>query len=84
MKGFQEPKKNFSGIFMTEKVDTMIYHIYLKDKCLYHSLSEEGFKQHWEMLCNMIDLLNNGYTKEDLSYTSVCLPKKEEICSSSY
>lgn len=69
---------------MTKKVDTMIYHIYLKDRCLYHSLSEESFKQHWEMLCNMIDLLDNGHTKEDLSYTSVVLPVKEEVCSSSY
>jgi len=69
---------------MTKKVDTMIYHIYLKDRCLYHSLSEESFKQHWEMLCNMIDLLDNGHNKEDLSYTSVALPRKEEVCSSSY
>ena len=69
---------------MSKKVDTMIYHIYLKDRCLYHSLSEESFQEHWEMLCNMIDLLNNGYNKEDLSYTAVNLPKKEEVCSSSY
>jgi len=30
------------------------------------------------MLCNMIELLSNGYNKEDLSYESVVLPKKGE------
>lgn len=78
MKGFRDPEKKFPEIFMSKKVDTKAYHIYLRDKCLYHSLSEDSFKEHWEMLCNMIELLSNGYNKEDLSYESVVLPKKGE------
>jgi hypothetical protein len=48
-----------------------LYHIYAKDKCLYHSLSEKKFSETWEMLHRMIDLLGVNIQKEDLQYEEV-------------
>ncbi len=45
-----------------------IYHIYAKNRCVYHSLSEEKFTEIWEMLHRMIDLLDVDISKEDLQY----------------
>jgi hypothetical protein len=59
------------------------YHIYAKDKCLYHSLSEEKFSETWEMLHRMIELLGMNIAKEDLQYEEVIL-SKEIILSSSH
>jgi len=41
---------------MSEKV----YHIYAKDRCLYHNLEREDFEEKWEMLHNMVELMT-GY-----------------------
>jgi hypothetical protein len=64
---------------MTEK----IYHIYLKNKCIYHSLSEDEFKKTWEMIHNFIDIATE-IEKEDLEYEELTLPKKEIVLSSSH
>jgi hypothetical protein len=45
-----------------------IYHIYAKDRCVYHNLSEEKFSETWEMLHRMIDVLDADISKEDLQY----------------
>jgi hypothetical protein len=45
-----------------------IYHIYAKEKCIMHNVSEDDFKSVWETLYNMIDLLDTQYTTEDLNY----------------
>ena len=44
------------------------YHIYAKDKVLYHNLKEEDFEEKWEMLNVMVGLLKTDYDAEDLSY----------------
>jgi hypothetical protein len=44
------------------------YHIYAKDKCLYHSLKEEEFNQIWSTLKNMVGLMKTDYTLEDLKF----------------
>ena len=64
---------------MTEKV----YHIYAKDQCIYHSLSEEKFSETWEMLHRMIELLGKNVSKEDLSYEELYV-NKELILNSSH
>ena len=46
------------------------YHIYLRNKCLYHSLSENEFKETWEMLNNFISIFGN-VKKEDLNYEEI-------------
>ena len=44
------------------------YHIYAKDKVLYHNLNEEDFEEKWEMLNVMVGLLKTEYSTEDLSF----------------
>lgn len=64
---------------MTEKV----YHIYAKDQCIYHSLSEEKFSETWDMLHRMVDFLGRNVSKEDLTYEEL-LVNKEVISNSSH
>tara|TARA_R100000008_G_scaffold36632_1_gene20867 strand:- start:202 stop:432 length:231 start_codon:yes stop_codon:yes gene_type:complete len=44
------------------------YHIYAKDRVLYHNLNEEDFEEKWQLLNVMIGLIKTDYTEEDLSY----------------
>jgi len=60
-----------------------IYHIYAKDKCIYHSLSEEKFSETWEMLHRMVDLLDLNLTKDDLNYEELYL-NMEAVLNSSH
>ena len=60
-----------------------IYHIYAKNKCVYHNLSEEKFSETWEMLQRMIEFLDMNVQKEDLQYEEIIL-NKEVILNSSY
>ena len=64
---------------MTEKV----YHIYAKKECLYHSLSENEFKQTWEQLNNMVGLMKTDYSIDDLNYEELMV-NKEAILNSSH
>lgn len=59
-----------------------IYHIYAKNKCIYHSLPEEKFAETWEMLHRMVDLLGVGITKEDLQYEELIMNKLTALNSS--
>ena len=45
-----------------------IYHIYAKDRCLFHSLKEEEFQNTWTTLHNMVGLMKTEYTTDDLNY----------------
>ena len=49
-------------------MDTTIYHIYAKDRCLYNSLTEEEFKVTWNDLQHIVGLMKTDYELEDLSY----------------
>lgn len=46
----------------------IVYHIYAKDRCLYHNLEEEDFEEKWELLNVMVGLIKTDYTEKDLSY----------------
>lgn len=59
-----------------------IYHIYIKDRCVYHSLKEEEFKDKWETLKNLVDLLMTNYDKSDISYEELQVNKKVVLESS--
>ena len=59
--------KNPPEISDSEKV----FHIYAKDRCLYHNLDLEDFKEKWEMLNIMVGVLKTDYQAEDLDYTEV-------------
>ena len=55
-----------------EKIETeKVFHIYAKDRCLYHNLGLEDFQEKWEMLNVMVGLLKTDYQEEDLDYTAV-------------
>jgi hypothetical protein len=59
-----------------------IYHIYAKNRCVYHSLSEEKFSETWEMLHRMIDILDVDISKEDLQYEMMYVNKLIPLNSS--
>jgi hypothetical protein len=63
---------------MTEKV----YHIYAKDRCIYHSLSEGKFSETWEMIHRMVELLDLDITRDDLSYEELYVSKELLLNSS--
>ena len=60
-----------------------IYHIYAKDKCLFHSIKEEEFFTTWYTLNNMVGLMKTDYNIEDLSYEELSV-NKETILNSSH
>jgi hypothetical protein len=62
--------------------ETKIYHIYLKDKCVYHSLSEEEFQKNWDTLNYLTELLGGNYEVTDLSYEELVVNKKLTLESS--
>lgn len=60
-----------------------IFHIYAKDKCLYHSLSQTEFENIWKMMNNLLNILDTkDLKKEDLSYEEVLLDKEISSLSS--
>jgi len=60
-----------------------IYHIYAKDKCLYHSLTEDEFKNTWKQLKTMVGLMKTDYSTDDLTYEELLL-NREMISNSSH
>ena len=48
--------------------DETTYHIYARDRCIYHNLKQEEFEEKWELLNVMVGLLHTDYTEKDLSY----------------
>jgi hypothetical protein len=60
-----------------------VYHIYAKDKCLFHSIKEEEFQTTWNTLNNMVGLMKTDYSIDDLSYEELCV-SKDMILNSSH
>ena len=60
-----------------------IYHIYAKDRCIFHSIREEDFRTTWETLNNMVGIMKTDYSIEDLSYEELTV-SKETILNSSH
>ena len=60
-----------------------IYHIYAKNKCIYHSLSEDKFAEVWDTIHRMVELLDTDIEKEDLTYEELIL-NKDVILNSSH
>ena len=53
---------------MTPKEKEKIFHIYAKDKCIFHSIKEEEFSVTWNTLKGIVGLMQTDYELEDLSY----------------
>jgi hypothetical protein len=52
-----------------------VYHIYAKDKCLFHSIKEEDFHATWNTLNNMVGLMKTDYNVDDLTYEELYVNK---------
>ena len=55
---------------MPQTIDD-VYHIYAKDRCLYHNLEKKDFNEKWELLNVMVGILKTAYTEKDLSYEKI-------------
>jgi hypothetical protein len=58
-----------------------LFHIYAKDKCLFHNIKEEDFSVTWNTIKGIVGLMQTDYNLEDLSYVEVEKPllNTEEI-----
>ena len=59
-----------------------IYHIYAKDRCLFHSIKEEEFNTTWKTIKNMVGIMKTDYTENDLSYEEMTVNKEIALNSS--
>jgi len=59
-----------------------VYHIYARDRCLFHSIKEEEFNTIWSTVKNMVGLMKTDYTVEDLSYEELTLNREAALHSS--
>jgi hypothetical protein len=59
-----------------------IYHIYAKDRCLFHSIKEEEFDTTWNTIKNMVGIMKTDYTENDLSYEELTVNKEISLNSS--
>ena len=59
-----------------------VYHIYAKDKCIFHSLKEDEFTTTWNTLKILVDVLDTRYVGNDLTYEELLVNKKAVMDSS--
>jgi len=67
--------------FQKKKMTETLYHIYLKDKCIYHSLSKDEFELTWRMISEFLSITDDS-KKNDLSYEEVIRSKELALNSS--
>ena len=60
-----------------------LYHIYIQDECIMHSIEEEDFEATWKSLQQFLKVAKTDYTENDLSFEEVTL-QKEIYLNSSY
>jgi len=60
---------------MTDK----IYHIYLREKCIYHCLDPDEFEKTWSVLNRLAEFISNT---SDLSYEELSVNKEMSLNSS--
>jgi len=59
-----------------------VYHIYAKDRCLFHSVKEDEFRITWNTLKGMVGLMQTDYTVDDLTYEELTVNKEAQNNSS--
>ena len=59
-----------------------IYHIYAKNRCLFHSIKEDEFEITWKTLKNMVGIMHTDYEVSDLSYEELMVNRKVSLDSS--
>jgi hypothetical protein len=60
-----------------------IYHIYVGNKCILHSVKEEDFQITWSTLNHLVGLMHTDYDTDDLNYEELYM-NKEVILNSSH
>jgi hypothetical protein len=65
-----------------EELMEKIYHIYAKDRCLFHSIREDEFDITWRTLKNMVGIMKTDYSVDDLSYEELMVNRKISLDSS--
>jgi hypothetical protein len=55
-----------------------VYHIYAKNKCIFHSIREEEFQVTWDTLNRMVGIMKTEYSTKDLSYEELTFLKETE------
>jgi hypothetical protein len=60
-----------------------VYHIYIKDKCVLHSIKEEDFQETYSCLKKLVNLLDISYNEKDITYEELT-SHKETILNSSH
>jgi len=63
--------ENMKKISQKKILPEKVYHIYLRDRCVLHSLSEDQFRNNWELLSNLVGVMKTDYSLDDLSYELV-------------
>jgi len=61
-----------------------IYHIYAKDRCLFHSIKEEEFNSTWNTLKSLVGFMKTDYSIEDLTYEELVDKDRRDTESPSY
>ena len=59
---------------------TKVYHIYLKDECIFSNIKEDEFRTTWTTLNSIVGFMKTDYNIEDLSYEELTVQELEE-CS---
>jgi hypothetical protein len=59
-----------------------MYHIYAKDRCIFHSLNEEEFEGTWKALNHLMDIMDTRYAGDDLTYEEHIVNKNAILESS--
>lgn len=59
---------------------TKIYHIYIKDQCIYHSLQQEDFDKLWDFVKKLTWL--TSINEDDIQYEEVTTSKELALNSS--
>ena len=64
--------------------DETIYHIYVKNQCVYPCLDEKEFNVKWAELKAMVGLMKTDYTEEDITFEKLPAEKRSGGGGSSY
>tara|TARA_R100000742_G_C4255782_1_gene73701 strand:- start:89 stop:310 length:222 start_codon:yes stop_codon:yes gene_type:complete len=62
--------------------DETIYHIYVKNECVYPCLDEKEFNMKWTQLKGMVGLMKTDYKEEDITFEKLSAEKRSGVGSS--
>lgn len=69
---------------LKQKMIENIYHIYVKNQCIYYNLTEEEFHMTWDMIQKFLSVHSSNIDKNDVEYEKVSLDKNTISLQGSY